>query len=191
MRRSVREALIMLLIATVVFVGLRSTVQTFVVYGPSMEPNFGNPYGSQPQRLLVNKVVYKLHEPQRGDVIIFRAPDRPGESYIKRIIGLPGESVEIKDGIVYIHKPDGRVVPLDEPYIAQPAKHPYKGGVIPEGHYFVLGDNRNNTNDSRSGWTVPREDIIGKAWLSIWPPSRWGLAANYPFQDPVANAANK
>ena len=185
MKQSLRDFLIMLVIAVAVFVGLRSTVQTYVVYGPSMKPNF-----EELQRLLVNKVVYKLHEPERGDVIIFRPPNNQRESFIKRIIGLPGESVEIKEGAVYIHKEDGSVLLLDEPYIKEPSARSFKGGKIPENEYFVLGDNRNGSNDSRNGWTVPRNNIIGKAWLSIWPPNLWGLAANYPLQEQIASATD-
>jgi len=139
-----------------------------------MEPSL-----EEGQRLLVNKAVYKFHEPERGDVIVFHPSHNPGDEYIKRIIGLPGESVEIKQGTVYIHKQDGNVLPLDELYIKEVPSRPFNGNTIPENEYFVLGDNRNNSNDSRNGWTVKREDIIGKAWLSIWPPSTWGLAPNY------------
>jgi signal peptidase I len=185
MKRAIRDFLIMVAVAVVVFVGLRYTVQTFVVYGPSMQPNFW-----EHQRLLVNKVVYNIHDPERGDVIVFRPPNYQRDSYIKRIIGLPGEYVEMKDGQVFIHHPDGSVVTLDEPYVKEPANRSYVSGIIPPGEYFVLGDNRNNTNDSRNGWMVPIEDIIGKAWLSIWPPDKWGLAANYPPQEQIASAAN-
>ncbi len=186
MKGAVREFFTLLAIVVVIFVGLQSTVQTFVVYGPSMEPNFWNE-----QRLVVNKLVYRVHEPERGDVIVFHPPNRVRDSYIKRIIGLPGESVEVKDGTVYIHEEDGGVLLLDEPYIKEVAKSYFIGFPIPENEYFVLGDNRNNTNDSRNGWTAPREKIIGKAWLSIWPPSKWGLAANYPFQEQIASATNE
>jgi signal peptidase I len=132
------------------------------------------------QRILISKVGYYFHEPERGDIITFyQHGNREAVPFIKRIIGLPGESVEIKQGIVYIHKIDGNVLPLDEPYIKEAPSEPFKGDTIPENEYFVLGDNRNNSGDSRIGWTVKREDIIGKAWLSIWPPGEWGLAPNY------------
>ena len=183
MKQSLRDFLIMLVIAVVVFVGLRSTVQTFIIHFPSMEPNFW-----EGQRLLVSKVVYKIHEPERGDVIIFRPPNNQRETFIKRIIGLPGESVEIKEGAVYIHQEDGNVWQLDEPYVKEPANRDFQGDTIPEDEYFVLGDNRNVSNDSRNGWTASREKIIGKAWLSIWPPNLWGLAANYPLQEQIASA---
>ncbi len=186
MKNSIRDFLAMIAVAAVVFVGLRFTVQTFVVYGPSMQPNFWSQ-----QRLIVNKVVYNMHEPERGDVIVFRPPNYQRDSYIKRVIGLPGESVEIKEGVVYIHKEDGSIIHLDEPYVKDLASRSYTSGIIPEGKYFVLGDNRNNSNDSSNGWLVDGSDIIGKAWLSIWPPDKWGVAANYPTQDYVANAADE
>lgn len=185
MKRTIFEFIIMVVIAVAVFVGLRSSVQTYVVYGPSMLPNF-----TDEQRLLVNKIVYYFHEPRRGDVIIFHPPDSQQASYIKRVIGLPGEKVVIEDGVVYIHKEDGSVLVLDEPYVREVANRPYRGPTIPEDEYFVLGDNRNNTNDSRNGWTAPRENIAGQAWLSIWPPDKWGLAANYPLQEQIASAAD-
>ena len=116
-------------------------------------------------------------------MIIFHPPDIQQGDYIKRIIGLPGETIEIKDGIVYMHKENGNVLPLDEPYVTKPATDAFQGNKIPENEYFVLGDNRNNSSDSRHGWTLPRQNIVGKAWLAIWPPTKWGLAANYPLPE--------
>lgn len=187
MRTLFRDILITLTLAAVIFLGLQATVQKFVVEGPSMNSKFHHG-----QQLLVNKAVYKFfHEPERGDVVIFHPPGNRQGNYIKRIIGFPGESVEIREGIVYIHMEDGTVVPLDEPYITNPARDAFQGGKIPENEYFVLGDNRNNSDDSRRGWTVPRQNMIGKAWLSIWPLGEWGLAANYPLQEQIDNITNK
>jgi len=186
MKNSVRDFLTMIAVAVVVFIGLRFTVQTFVVYGPSMQPNFWDQ-----QRLIVNKVVYNIHEPERGDVIVFLPPEYQRDSYIKRIIGLPGEYVEIIKGVVYIHQSDGSTIQLDEPYVKDLAGRSFTSDIIPPDKYFVLGDNRNNSNDSSNGWLANGSDIIGKAWLSIWPPGKWGVAANYPTQDYVANAANE
>ena len=121
---------------------------------------------------------------------MFRPPNDQRDSYIKRIIGLPGELVEVRDGAVYIHQKDGNIERLYEPYVQNIAARDYQGDTIPRDEYFVLGDNRNNTNDSRNGWTVPRQNIIGKAWLSIWPPDEWGLAANYSLQGQIASATN-
>lgn len=185
MKTFFRDILIPLIIAVVIIIGLQATVQSFVVDGSSMTPDFHDG-----QRLLVSKAVYKFHEPERGDVVIFHPPGNRRGDYIKRIIGLPGESVEIKEGIVYIHQEAGNVLPLDEPYIAEQARIPFEGGIIPENEYFVLGDNRNNSSDSRQGWTLPRQNIIGKAWLFIWPPDEWGLAANYPLQEQLDSLTN-
>lgn len=193
-----RDLLTTLLIAVVIFLGLRATIQSIIIEGPSMNLSFHDG-----QRILVNKTaydfqigaktVYHFQEPQRGDVIILNpSPSHnPGATpFIKRIIGLPGESVEIKEGIVYIHQEDGNTLPLNEPYITEQAELPFMGAIIPENAYFVLGDNRNNSDDSRNGWTVPRQNIIGKVWLSIWPPDKWGLAANYSLQEQTDTLAN-
>lgn len=181
MKTLVRDILVTLAIAAIIFLGLRTTVQSFDIEGPSMLPNFHTG-----ERVLVNKLVYKFRQPQTGDVIIFHSPNSQQGDLIKRIIGLPGESVEIKNGIVYIHKQNGQVLALDEPYVAEPALRDYKGSIIPENAYFVLGDNRNYSEDSRHGWVVPRQNIVGKAWLITWPPSAWGLAANYPLEEKVS-----
>ncbi len=175
MKRLLRDILVPIILAIAIFFLLHALVPSFVIMSPSMEPSL-----QVKQRILVSKVGYYFHEPERGDIITFYPHgNQEAIPFIKRIIGLPGESVEIKQGVVYIHKKDGNVLPLDEPYIKEVPSHPFKGDTIPENEYFVLGDNRNNSTDSRTGWTVNREDIIGKAWLSIWPPQEWGLAPNY------------
>lgn len=175
MKSLFREVLITLFVAVVVFFVLQTTIQSSVVVGGSMEPSFRDG-----QRLLINKAVYHFREPTRGDVIIFHPPYEYGRDYIKRVIGLPGDIVEIRLGTVYVngHK-------LQEPYIkALPAYtlQPYK---VKEDSYFVLGDNRNNSNDSHNGWIVPRQNVVGKAWLSIWPPDEWSLIADYQLQEQV------
>ena len=172
MKKLVIEIIGTLLAGVVIFILINVSVQYSIVEGSSMEPNLHDG-----QRLLINKIAYS--NPQRGDVIIFPPPHvaNPEKDFIKRIIGLPGELIEIKDGVVYINDS-----PLDEPYIVDNAGIDLPLTVVPDGEYFVLGDNRGNSSDSRGGWTVPREDIVGKAWLSIWPPSEWGLAPNYDLQ---------
>jgi len=176
----------MVAVTLIVFIGLRLTIQVYIVYGASMQPSF-----YEDQWLLVNKVVYNFHDPERGDVIILRPPYEAHDSFIKRIIGLPGERVEMKQGKVYIHQTDGTVLELDEPYIKEPAVREYFSDIIPEGEYFVLGDNRNNTDDSRNGWTVSAEDIRGKTLVSIWPPSLWGMTTSYPTVEQVTSAAGE
>jgi len=186
MSKTIRETIILILIGVVFYIGLRFSIQKYIVYMPSMQPNF-----VEHQQLMVNKLIYKFTEPQRGDVIIFRPPLNEQTSFIKRIIGLPGESIEVKNHQVYVYKTDGTILILNEPYIIESIAHDYTKHNVPDNQYFVMGDNRNNSNDSRSGWTVPRENIIGKAWLSIWPPDRWGLALNYAFPNQTAQASSK
>lgn len=180
MRTFLRELLITLIMAGVFILLLQSAIAIppSEVMSSSMEPTL-----EIGQRLIISKIAYFFHEPERGDIIVFDPPHTQQGDFVKRIIGLPGESVEIKEGTVYIHKEDGSILPLDEPYIKEPSTRPFNGATIPENEYFVLGDNRNNSSDSRTGWTVPRQNIVGKAWLSSWPPSEWGLAPNYSFQE--------
>lgn len=135
------------------------------VYGHSMEPSL---YTNQ--RLVVEKLSYRLHPPRRGDVVVLRLPDRGPELLIKRVIALPGETIEIHDGKVYI---DGH--PLDEPYLNHRTGGSFGPLTIPEGQVFVMGDNRGASNDSRSFGPVPLENIVGRAWLSYWPPDHLGL----------------
>ncbi|MFH0913930.1 MAG: signal peptidase I [Chloroflexota bacterium] len=184
MKSFFRDIVVTTLLALAIFFALQATLQSFVVVGNSMEPSFW-----QGQRLLVNRVAYFFAEPERGDVIIFHAPNRARADYIKRVIGLPGETIEIREGMVYIHS-GTKVLPLKEPYLKDVPAYTFRSGKIPEGEYFVLGDNRNNSNDSHSGWLVQREEIIGKAWVSVWPLEQWGLAPNYSSYGTIS-AVNK
>ena len=178
MKNFVRELIITVVLALVIFLGARLTIQTFVVLMTSMEPNF-----HEGQRLVVNKAVYFFGEPQRGDVIVFDAPNGAMEDFIKRVIGLPGDKVKIMNGKVYISD-----IALDEPYVMEAPTYTMAEKEIPEDMYFVLGDNRNHSNDSHNNWLVPRNSIIGKAWLSTWPPDHWGTVLNYPLNEQLASA---
>ncbi len=135
------------------------------VFGQSMEPNLHTD-----QRIVVEKLSYRFHLPRRGDVVVLKLPRDVSELLIKRVIALPGETVEIRDGSVWI---DGQ--PLDEPYLTQPTAGQMAPLVVPEGHVFVLGDNRGYSNDSRAFGPVPLENIVGHAWLSYWPPNAIGF----------------
>lgn len=183
MKAFLRDVLTTFLLAALVYFGLRFTVQDYVVRQSSMEPNF-----HEGQRVLVNKVVYKFHAPQRGDVIILRPPmstDTNAIPFIKRIIGLPGETIDIRNGEVRING-----VKLTETYLNEPPNYTYRLDKVPDNQYFVLGDNRANSDDSHRGWTVPGENVIGKAWLTIWPLNRWGLVSNFGLPAQVSNATN-
>ena len=173
MRAFSREVLVTLILAGGIFFLLQTTFQSSIVVGCSMEPSL-----EEGQRLLVNKAIYNFREPERGDMITFHPPDNQQADYIKRIIGLPGDTIEVKEETVYINGSK-----VDEPYIKELPRYTIRQRKIGENNYFVLGDNRNNSNDSHNGWTVPRQNIIGKAWLSIWPPGEWGLANNYSFAE--------
>jgi signal peptidase I len=170
MKSLVREVLQVILLALVIFFAVHFMIQNFRIDGTSMEPNLHDG-----QYVIVNKTAYWFgRNPNRGDVIIFNAPDQPQYDRVKRVIGLPGDTVDVKpDGTVYVN---GKL--LDEPYL--PAHHSGTSGVwtVPEGEYFVMGDNRSVSYDSREGGTVPRDKIIGKAWLVIWPIRDWGFAPN-------------
>ena len=168
------ENVVIVLFAVLLFIGFRLTIQDSSVDGPSMENTFQNG-----ERVLVYKLAYKFGLPQRGDVIIFHPPIPSTSPFIKRIIGLPGERVVIKNSTVTVIKVDGSKITLQEPYIRESPDYNYNSGIIPPDDYFVLGDNRNDSTDSHYGWFVSRNEIIGKAWLCVWPPHLWGLAENY------------
>jgi signal peptidase I len=143
-----------------VFVGQATRVD-----GQSMEPNLHTD-----QRLVVEKVSYRFHGPQRFDVVVLRLPDQGDELLIKRVVGLPGEEVEISGGYVYINGER-----LEEPFTEAETRPGRQNKVlVPPLHVFVLGDNRNHSNDSRSFGPVPIENIVGRAWLSYWPPEEIG-----------------
>jgi signal peptidase I len=132
--------------------------QSTYVYGQSMEPNLHTN-----QRLIVEKVSYKIHPPRRGDIVVIDV-DGLEVPLIKRVIGLPGETVEVHDNTVYIN---GQA--LQETYLANVTQHDYGPTRIPVHHVFVMGDNRNASNDSRYFGSVALEQVIGRAWISYWP----------------------
>ena len=141
MRAFFRDILLIIIAAVVITLLIQTTVQKSSVNGYCMEPSL-----QDGQQLLINKVVYFFHEPERGDVIIFHPPppyNPETAPFIKRIIALPGEVVEVKGGAVYINGSK-----LNEPYIKEPPIYNFRQKKIPENEYFVLGDNRNNANDS-------------------------------------------
>lgn len=179
MRVLIREIVGLVLLAVVILLLLQVVAPRFTVVGSSMEPSLHDG-----QRLLINKAVYFFREPEAGEVIVFKAPKNPRDEYIKRIVALPGNTVEIKMGVVYVNGS-----PLDEPYIKDQPSYTLQAKKVPGNEYFVLGDNRNNSNDSHKGWTVPRQNIVGKAWLVIWPPSQWGLVTSYPLVEQLTNSA--
>jgi signal peptidase I len=164
-KAAIRDILETALLTLVIFLSVRLGVQNFRVEGFSMEPTLHTN-----QYLLVNKVSYMVGEPQRGDIVVLRFPQDPRRDFIKRVIALPGEDVEVRGGAVYIN---GQA--LDEPYIKDRPAYTYPKKHVPDNDFFVLGDNRNNSHDSHVWDWLPREYLIGKAWVSYWPVPEWGV----------------
>lgn len=146
--------------------------QPHQVRGESMLPNFINN-----EYLLTDKFSYRFGGPKRGDVVVFAAPSSPSEDYIKRIIAIPTDEVLLKNGEIYLNGNLLEEAYLPDDFVTNPGSYATDGKVIevPEGQYFVLGDNRNNSKDSRSFGTVKREKIVGRAWVVYWPPTKAGL----------------
>jgi signal peptidase I len=188
------------LLAAVIFFGARAVILPFEVEGSSMTPNL-----REQERVLVNqtvyyhfdlndlfnlvpgvdregeRVIYPFHGPERGDIVVLDPPTSSDKPYIKRVVGLPGESIAIREGAVYVNE-----VLLDEPYldgITTPCGGDQHCTIdrIPDGSVFVLGDNRGNSADSRGFGPIPIEDIIGKAWFSNWPIDDFGPLPNYDY----------
>lgn len=160
-----KEIFWLVLLAVLIVVPIRVFIaQPFVVEGLSMYPTFGDG-----DYLIIDELSYRLEDPARGDVIVFRYPNNPSIFYIKRVIGLPGETIHIDRGIVTVTRGDGSELALDETYVvAEDATYSGKITLGPE-QYFVLGDNRPKSSDSRVWGVLPRQDIIGKAFVRILP----------------------
>ena len=166
-----REVAEVIVLAIILYFGISFAVQAVHVEGLSMYATLDdNDY------LIANKIDYRLHPPERGDIVILRPPTNNSTDFIKRIIGLPGERVLIRAGVVYIngHK-------LDEPYLPEAwvndANWPdnnSQGQVMGPNEYFVMGDNRNRSQDSRFFGPITRDRIDGKAWFRIWPLDHFG-----------------
>jgi signal peptidase I len=203
LRRGMSEFARTILLAALVFVGARMLVLPYEVEGASMTPNLRNR-----ERVLVNRsvyfhfdlnsilnlipgvdrsgtdIIYPFHSPQRGDIVVLNPPvSHPTQPYIKRVIGLPGETVSFRDGYVYINGQR-----LDEPYIGGPittcnTADGCHAGQVPDGYVYVLGDNRDNSSDSRVFGFVKIDDIIGKAWFANWPLDRIGFLHHYDYHE--------
>ena len=167
-KRASFEIFTAIVLALLIFLASTAIMESRVVQGMSMEPNLHTE-----ERVLVIKAAYWFGDPQHGDVIIFESPREQSDVLVKRVIALPGEWIEIKDGQVYVDD-----VQLEEPYIDS-TNRDYPRTQVPENSYFVMGDNREHSSDSRSWGMLPRENIIGKAWLCYWPLSDWHLLPEY------------
>jgi signal peptidase I len=169
-RSVLREVMETVLLTVILFVVINAATARSQVNGTSMEPTLHDG-----QYLIISRLAYWIHPPERGDIIVLHPPTNPGEDYIKRIVGLPGEQVEVRDGRVWI---DGII--LDEPYVLNlPA---YTGSwTLGVEEYLVLGDNRGDSDDSHQWGPLSMGDIVGKAWMCYWPPEQWGPVEHYVF----------
>lgn len=176
----IRDTLEIVFLALVLYVVIQYAVQTVHVLGSSML------YTLHDNDLLVaSKISYKLHQPQRGDIIVFKPPDEASRDFIKRIIALPGERLRIVNGVVYINDQV-----LHEPYL--PEKWTYNNNwpssgqdyILPPNMFFVMGDNRNHSSDSRTFGPITLDSILGKAEIRIWPLNEIGLLDGKPALGP-------
>ncbi len=160
--QEIKDWVVSILVAVILAFFIRYfIVELYMVEGPSMRPTLLNA-----ERLVVNKFIYRFKAPERGDVLIFKYPRDTSRDFIKRVIGVPGDTIEIKDGKVFLN---GQL--QNESYILEKTRGSYPLSTVPEGTVFVMGDNRNNSEDSRfkDVGFVSRDLIKGKAVLVFWP----------------------
>lgn len=165
-----REIIETIVLTLLIFLVIRFAVQSYRVDGSSMQPGlYSNEY------VLVNKISYLFHAPERGDVVVFHYPRDTSQDFIKRVVGLPGDIISIDSTTVRV---DG--VLLNEPYISQRANPSAQVWKVPADDYFVMGDNRPVSDDSRYWGFVPKDDLVGKAVAVYWPFNDWELINTYP-----------
>jgi signal peptidase I len=164
-----REIVETVALAILIFLVIRFVIQSYHIEGPSMQPGL-----HQDEYVLVNKTAYLFHQPNRGDVIVFHAPPDTTKDFIKRVIGLPGDIIQTSKTDVWVNGKQ-----LNEPYIAD--KENPNGNIwkVPANEYFVLGDNRLVSDDSRDWCYVPKDYIVGKAAIVYWPVNKWETIPTY------------
>ncbi|MCD4738669.1 MAG: signal peptidase I [Anaerolineae bacterium] len=167
-----QELLETLLLAIISFLVINAMTGRYKVHGQSMEPSLHDG-----QYLIASKVTYWLHPPERGDIVVLQPPTGGEIPYIKRVIGLPNDKVEIQNGRVWVNG-----IALNEPYISGPPSY-HKEINVKEGNYFVLVDNRNNSSDSHSWGLLPADNVIGKAVFTYWPLDSWGVTPHYVYPE--------
>lgn len=178
LRGLIREILDTLILIGAIYALVNLATVRFIVDGHSMEPNFASD-----QVLVISRVNYLLNPPQRGDIIVFNPPNQPADEppYIKRVIGTPGEVVEIRNTLVYVNGEE-----LNEPYIKEacrPSRCPDNQWELGPNQYFMMGDNRNNSSDSRVFGPVMLDRVIGEALVRYWPVDKWGLVNHIAFSE--------
>lgn len=176
-RGFVKEVIETIFLIAAIYALVNLATARFIVEGASMQPNF-----ETGQFLIVSRLNYLFGQPEYGDIVVFHYPNNPDKDYIKRIIGLPGDTVEIRDTRVLVNGEE-----LNEPYINEPCRPLQckdETWVLADDEYFVMGDNRNHSSDSRSFGPVQAEFIVGEALVRYWPPSDWGLVHRIQYSEP-------
>lgn len=155
-------------IALIIVVPIRMFIaQPFIVSGASMDDTFATG-----QYLIVDQLSYYFSEPERGDVVIFRYPKDPSKFFIKRIIGVPGDTVDINGNTVTVTNASGTSKIIEEPYVKIMSENTVLSETLRPREYFVMGDNRDQSSDSRVWGILPRENIVGRAWVRLFPISK-------------------
>ena len=173
MLRDIIETMVLVAIA---FLVVNALIGRFRIEQVSMLPNL-----HEGEYVIVDKVSYAFRQPERGEIVVLKNPNPGQPDLIKRIIGLPGETIEVHGGSVYIN---GQ--PLAEPYVAQPMAADSAATQLQADQYFVMGDNRNNSEDSRRFGPRPAKDIVGRALIIYWPPTDWQVLARPTYAAPAA-----
>ncbi|HTP10474.1 MAG TPA: signal peptidase I [Anaerolineae bacterium] len=172
MFRDLVETMVLVAIA---FLAINALIGRFRIEQVSMQPNL-----HEGEYVIVDKVSYSLRQPERGEIVVLKNPTPGQPDLIKRVIGLPGETIEVRGGAAYIN---GQ--PLTEPYIAQPMTTDFPATLLQANQYFVMGDNRNNSEDSRRFGARPLSDIVGRAWIIYWPPAEWQILSRPTYAAPA------
>lgn len=168
---ALKEILTFIVLAVIIVVPVRLFIaQPFVVEGESMHPTF-----QSGDYLIVDQLTYRFNDPKRGDVVVFKYPNDHRVFYIKRVIGLPGETVHIEKGKTSVTKIDGTKITLDESYVVAEDATYTLDRTLGEDEFFVMGDNRPRSSDSRIWGALPREDLMGRAFMRLLPPDAIGV----------------
>ncbi len=170
-----RDLIETMVLIAVAFLVVNALIGRFRIEQVSMLPNL-----HEGEYVIVDKVSYTFRSPERGEIVVLKNPTPGQPDLIKRVIGLPGETIEVKGGQVRIN---GQ--PLTEPYLAQPMVGDFPATQLQNGQYFVMGDNRNNSEDSRRFGARPVGDIVGRAWIIYWPPADWQILASPIYAAPT------
>ncbi len=172
MLRDLIETMVLVAIA---FLVINALIGRFRIEQVSMQPNL-----HEGEYVIVDKVSYAFRQPERGEIVVLKNPNPNQPDLIKRVIGLPGETLEVRGGQVLINSQ-----PLQEPYIQPPMGREQAAVTLSAGQYFVMGDNRSNSSDSREFGARPLADIVGRAWVIYWPPADWQVLTHPTYAAPA------